>query len=127
MAGEQFQEARRSALAVVGLQLAIGVVGGLIALAVAGPDAAASTLGGGLIGVLASLTMVWKLFSGGPEADPKRWLRGLLLGEASKFGITVVLFTIAIVIFKAAFLPLILGYIATFAAYWIGLLKLGVR
>lgn len=127
MAGEQFREARRSALAVVGLQIAIGAASGLIALAVAGAEAGAAAAGGGLIGVLASLTMIWKLFSGGPDADAKRWLRGLVLGEASKFGITVVLFMVAIVGFQAAFLPLISGYIATFAAYWIGLLKLGVR
>ena len=111
----------------MGLQLAIGAVSALVALAIAGAHAAASALGGGIIGVLASLTMVWKLFSGGPDADPKRWLRGLIVGEASKLGITVVLFMVAIVTLKAAFLPLILGYIATFAAYWVGLLKLGVR
>ena len=78
---------------------------------------------GGLIAAAGSLVMALRVFGGEVERDPKRLLARLVLGEAFKFAVTVLLFSVAIVVLKAAFLPLILGYMAGFAAYWIGFIR----
>lgn len=126
MAGT-FAQARRGSLFIVGLQLAVAVLAAGVAAAIAGPHSAWSAFLGGLINVVASLYMVLKLFAGGPAAAPQQWLGRFLLGEALKFVITVALFILAIVVLKAAFLPLILAYIATYVAYWIGLARISFR
>jgi len=123
MAGS-FAKARRGTFIIVGLQLAMTVLAGLVAAVVAGQYAAWSALVGGLINVLASLSMALKLFAGGLAAGPQQWFGRFLVGEALKFVITVALFIFAIVVLKAAFLPLILAYIATYVAYWIGMVRI---
>ena len=126
MAGS-FAKARRGTFIIVGLQLAMTVLAGLVAAVVAGQYAAWSALVGGLINVLASLSMALKLFAGGLAAGSQQWFGRFLVGEALKFVITVALFIVAIVVMKAAFLPLILAYIATYVAYWIGLVRISFR
>ncbi len=123
MAGS-FAKARQGTFIIVGLQLAVTVLVGLVAAFVAGRYAAWSALAGGLINVVASLYMALKLFAGGPGVGPQQWLGRFLVGEALKFVITVALFIFAIAVLKAAFLPLILAYIATYMAYWIGMVRI---
>jgi ATP synthase protein I len=120
MAGS-YAKARQGTFIIVGLQLAVTVLASLVAALVGGRYAAWSALAGGLINVVASLYMALKLFSGGPGIGPQQWLGRFLIGEALKFVITVALFVFAMVVLRAAFLPLILAYIATYVAYWIGL------
>ncbi|MGA9852472.1 MAG: ATP synthase subunit I [Gammaproteobacteria bacterium] len=123
MAGT-FANARRGTLLIVGLQLAMAVLATLVAAGVAGAHAALSALLGGLINVVASLYLAAKLFTGGLAAAPQQWFGRFLVGEALKFVITVALFILVIVVLKAEFLPLILAYIATYVAYWIGLARI---
>lgn len=122
-----FAEARQGSLIIVGLQLAVTLLAGLVAALVAGRYAAWSALLGGLINVAASLYMALKLFTGGLSAGPQQWLGRFLVGEAMKLAITVALFIFALVVLKAAFLPLILAYIATYVAYWIGMARISFR
>lgn len=119
--GGSHAKARQGTFIIVGLQLAVTVLASLVAAMVAGRYAAWSALVGGLINVVASLYMALTLFAGRPGVGPQQWLARFLVGEVLKFVITVVLFVFAIVVLKAAFLPLILAYIATYVAYWIGL------
>ncbi len=100
------------------------VLAALIAALLGGRYIAWSALLGGLINLIASLSMALKLFAGGPAVEPQQWLGRFLVGEALKFVITVALFVFAIVVLKAAFLPLILAYIATYVAYWIGMVRI---
>jgi ATP synthase protein I len=123
MAGS-FAKARRGTFIIVGLQLATAVLAGLVAAAVAGPNAAWAAVLGGLINVIASLCMALTLFAGGLTALPQQWVGRFLVGEAVKFLITVVLFIFAIAFLKAAFVPLILAYMATYVAYWIGMARI---
>ena len=124
MAGT-FAQARRGTLLIVGMQLAVTVLVAAMAAGIAGRHAAWSALVGGLINVLASLYLAVKLFGRGLAAGPSQWFGRFLIGEALKFGITIGLFIVAIVVLKAAFLPLMLAYIATYLAYWIGLARIG--
>ncbi len=126
MAGS-FADARRGTLAIVALQLAVTALAALAAGVLAGWQAGSSALLGGAINAVASLYMAMTLFAGGLGVAPAGWFVRFLVGEAMKFVITVVLFILAIVVLKAAFLPLILAYIATYVAYWIGLVRISFR
>ena len=119
-----FADSRRSAFRVVGAQFLAALLACVVGVLVAGKVAGYAALIGGLIGGLSNLALVLRTF-GRTQRDPGQFLRGLVAGEAVKFAMTVVLFVIAIVVLKAAFLPLILAYIATFFVYWIALLKNG--
>jgi len=117
------EDARRGAFKVVGLQALAAILAGAVGLVVGGPRTGEWAFTGGMIAALANLVMVWRVFGGTPERDPKRFLGRMVLGEGLKFAATVLLFGLAIVRMKAAFLPLILGYLAGFAAYWAGYIK----
>lgn len=106
---------------IIGLQLAVTLLAAVIAALADGSHAGISALLGGLINVVASFYMAKRVFAGGLAAGPQLFER-FIKGEALKLVITVALFILAIVTLKAAFLPLILAYIATFVAYWAGLL-----
>ena len=116
-------EARRGAFHVVGWQVLAALLVGLAGLVAGGRSAGGAALLGGLIAAAGSLVMTLRVFGGQVERDPKRLLSRLVLGEAFKFAGTALLFSAAIVVLKAAFLPLILGYMAGFAAYWVGFMR----
>ena len=122
-----FGDARRSAFRVVALQSLASLLAAAIAAPVTGLAAAQAVLLGGLIATSANLVMAWRVFGGRVERDPKRILSRMLLGEMLKFAVTVLAFAVALVTLKAAFLPLIVGYLAAFAAYWIGYILESVR
>lgn len=109
---------------VIGLQLAVTLLAAMVATLTGGPHAGYSALLGGLINVVASFYMARRVFAGGLAAGPRAWFARLWLGEIIKFGLTVALFALAIAVLKAAFLPLILAYMATYVAYWVGLLRI---
>ncbi len=118
--GGYLAEARRDAFRVVGFQSLAALLAGGLGLLLGGVPAGGAALTGGLIAAAAQLTVTLRVFGGREERDPKRLLGRMVLGEALKFAVTVLLFAVALVVEKAAFLPLILGYMAGFAAYWIG-------
>jgi len=120
------EDARRGAFKVVGLQVLAAVLAGVIGLLAGGPKTGEWACAGGMIAALANLVMVSRVFGGQPERDPKRFLGRMVIGEALKFAATVLLFGVAIVKMKAAFLPLILGYLAGFAAYWVGYIRFSI-
>lgn len=109
---------------IVGLQLAVTLLAAAIAAVAGGWHAGYSALLGGLTNVVASYYMAARIFAGGLASGPRAWLTRLWLGEILKFGLSIALFVVAIAMFKAAFLPLILTYMATLAAYWVGLLRI---
>lgn len=123
VAAGTFEKARRGAMWVVGVELAVTVLAGLVAVPF-GLHAGLSALLGGLINVIASFCMAKRVFAGGLATGPRAWFARLWLAETLKFGLTVVLFALAIAVFRAAFLPLILAYMATYAAYWAGLMRI---
>ena len=114
------EDARRGAYRVVGWQFLAALLAGAVGLLAGGLGVGEAALLGGLIAAAASLVMALRVFGGGLERDPRRFLGRMVFGEAFKFAATVLLFAVALVIMKAAFLPLILGYMAGFAAYWVG-------
>lgn len=116
-------EARRGAFRIVGLQSLAALLAGGLGLAVGGLKTGESAFLGGMTAALPGLLMAARVFGGRVERDSKRMLSRLVLGEALKFAATVLMFAVAIKVLRAAFLPLMLGYMAALAAYWIGYLK----
>lgn len=93
----------------------------------AGGNAAVSALAGGACGVLANLAYAWRaarnvLLAG--AGAPVSAFRAQMAGEAYKFATTLALFALIFVFYKkVAPLPLFLGYMSTFAIYWVALVK----
>jgi F0F1-type ATP synthase assembly protein I len=124
MAG-YLEAARRGAFQVVGWQFLAAVLAGVLGTLAGGPKTGEWAFLGGLTAALPSLLMALRVFGGKPERDPKRMLSRLVLGEAFKFAATVLMFAVAIKVLHAAFLPLMLGFMAALAAYWVGYIRSG--
>lgn len=122
MAG-YLEDARRGAFRIVGIQCLTALLAGAVGFLAGGAGTAGWAFLGGMIAALANLAMTARVFGGTLERDPKRFMGRMVIGEAMKFAVTALLFGVAIVRMKAAFLPLISGYLAAFAAYWVGYMK----
>jgi F0F1-type ATP synthase assembly protein I len=125
MAG-YLEDARKGAFQVVGWQFLASALAGVIGTLVGGLKTGEWAFLGGMTAALPSLLMAARVFGGRPERDPKRMLSRLVLGEAFKFTATVLMFAVAIKVLHAAFLPLMLGFMAALAAYWVGYIKSGI-
>ena len=86
-----------------------------------GLESARSSFIGSSIAVLTSLHLLSILF-GKKEKKPKSIVNTLYLLEAFKFLLTTVFFVGAIILLKAIFFPLIIGYSVAIFIYWISLL-----
>ena len=118
-----FALARRQALMLVAGQVAIAGVVALVCMALMGAAAGlAAALGGG-IGALASLVQVLSGFRAGTAGDARAIARGFYRGEAMKIAVTVLLFALVLRGRTVAAGPLFAGYVATFVAYWVALLR----
>ena len=122
MAG-YLEEVRRGALRAIALQVLTALVVAALALLVGGTSAGGAALMGGLIGTGANAVLAVWVFAGETERDPQRFLLRMMLGEVSKFMVAVVLFIIAFAKLKVAVGPLMVGYLAVLAAYWVALFK----
>jgi len=112
---------QRAALQIVVGQVAMAALVAAVFLVTSGAHASFSALTGGGIGAAASLAMIFAMFA--DSSDPKRMLSRFFRGEATKLGLTVLLFALAFKLGQFAALPLLAGYVATFVVYWIALLK----
>lgn len=124
MAG-YLEAARKGAFQVVGWQFLAALLAGVLGTLIGGLKTGEGAFLGGLTAALPSLLMAARVFGGKPERDPKRFLGRLVLGEALKFAATVFLFAVAFKVLHAAFLPLMLGFMAALAAYWVGYIRSG--
>lgn len=116
--------ARRIALRIVVGQAAVTLVAAALCLALAGSLGARSALLGGAIGTVASLAMALLSFGSRAGSDAHLAMRALLLGEAVKLGLVVVLFVVVLKLFKVAPAPLFAAFMATFCVYWVALAAL---
>ena len=105
-------------------QGAIGIVVAMVCGALMGAGAAWAALAGSGIGVAASGVQVAAAFRRASAGDPKAIARGFYRGEALKIAVTVALFVIALSGRRMPPGPLFAGYVATFAAFWVALLRM---
>jgi F0F1-type ATP synthase assembly protein I len=86
------------------------------------PGATWALIGGG-IGVLATLAQVLVALGSAAGRQPKEVVRAFYRGSAVKFGVTVLLFVLALRGHKVLAGPMFSGYIATFLVYWVMLAR----
>ena len=84
-------------------------------------ESARSSFTGSAIAVLTSLHLLSVLFNK-REKKPKSIVNTLYLLEAFKFVLTALFFIAAIILLKAIFFPLIIGYSVAIFIYWLSLL-----
>ncbi|HEY3786700.1 MAG TPA: ATP synthase subunit I [Steroidobacteraceae bacterium] len=115
--------ARRLAFSVVLGQAAVTVIASLLCRALLDPPAAESAAIGGGIGTIASLVMALASVCGTSTMSPERAVRALLLGEAIKVAVIVMLFVLVLRVMRVAPLAMFAAFAATFVVYWIALLS----
>lgn len=104
-------------------QVAIaGIVALICAVLIDAPAGLAAGIGGG-IGAVASLVQVASGFRRSAAGNAPAIARGFYRGEALKIGVTVLLFVLALRARRLPAGPLFAGYVATFVAYWVALLR----
>ncbi len=104
------------------IQVATAVVIALVMLYFQGLMSAVSAFAGGAIGFISSLVYAFKMVA--PlGSEPKKMVHTHYKAEAYKLTITILLFSLVFTQFKEVHaLPLIAGYAATLAVYWIALI-----
>jgi ATP synthase protein I len=91
----------------------------VVSLALSGPRAAASALLGGGISTAGSLAMALVAFNRATAANGLLMLTALLVGEATKLLVVVVLFVVVLTLMKVSPVPMFSAYVATFLVYWV--------
>lgn len=104
------------------LASAVVIISGIVA----GFSAALAAAIGGGIGVIANSCAAFRALRVSAKINPVLSFRSLAAGEVLKFALIVVLFALVFSVYReVAVLPLLVGFIATFAMYWVALLKQG--
>lgn len=112
---------RRAAFRLAGMQCVITLVVAAGAGLLGGQVAAWSASLGGGIGIVAGLYQATRMFRVSAAEDPARFYRGVWISEVVKILLTVAFFTFAIRVLRPQFAAMIVGYAATFIAYWVAL------
>ena len=85
-----------------------------------GATASLSVVIGGVIGIVATAYMAFALMRPGSQNTAARAALGFFIGWIVKVGLTITLLVIAFRSKAVAPLFLVIGYAATYVAYWIG-------
>jgi F0F1-type ATP synthase assembly protein I len=84
-------------------------------------ESAKSSIAGSMVAVFSSVHLLRLVFTSNPQS-PKKIANTLYIMEALKFLVTGALFGVAVILLKAMFFPLIIGYIVAVFVYWLSLL-----
>ena len=114
-------QSRKIALGILSAQLVLGIVTAVIFWFFLSVESAKSSIAGSMVAVFSSVHILRLIFQTAPQS-PKKIANMLYLMEALKFLITGALFGAAVILLKAMFFPLIIGYIVAVFVYWLSLL-----
>ena len=114
-------QSRKIALGILSAQLVLGMVTAVIFWFFLSVESAKSSIAGSMVAVFSSVHILRLIFQTAPQS-PKKIANTLYLMEALKFLITGALFGAAVILLKAMFFPLIIGYIVAVFVYWLSLL-----
>ena len=120
MTARELPDLRRVAYGLVLAQLILTVVVSLVCLALWNRNAALSAAVGGGIGVAANLVLALVAFRKG-ERTLAEMVSAFYIGEAVKFGVTIVLFIVVLATMKRMLVPgaLFGAFVATFLVHWL--------
>ena len=110
---------RRLAFTVVLGQAAITLIAAAAATALVDPGAGLSALLGGGVSTAGSLAMALLGFRSPDGASAAALLGALLIGEAAKFCVIIVLFVLVLTLIKTSAAAMFATYAATFLVYFI--------
>ena len=112
----------RLAWAVLGAQVAIGLImAGLVGIMI-GPASAGAALFGAVVAAVPGLWMALWMLPRRRQVDASTMARAFYWGELGKLGLTVGLFFTAALLFGQQFLVLLGTYVACLACYWLALI-----
>lgn len=120
MTAIELPELRRAAFRLVLAQLLLTAVIALGCLTLWNRNAALSAALGGGIGVAANLVLALVVFRRGRRALAEI-VSAFFVGEAAKFGVTIVLFVVVLVTLKKMLVPgaMFGAFVATFLVHWL--------
>lgn len=111
---------RRAAFGLVLAQLLLTVIAALGCFALWNRNAAVSAAVGGGIGVASNLVLALVVFRRGGRTLAEI-VSAFFIGEAAKFGVTIVLFVVVLATLKKSLVPgaLFGAFVATFLVHWL--------
>ena len=112
---------KRTAIGILSAQLALGLITAAMFWFFLSFESAKSSISGSMVAVFSSVHLLKLVFQSAPQT-PKKIANTLYIMEALKFLITGALFGVAVILLKAMFFPLIIGYIVAVFVYWLSLL-----
>lgn len=115
--------ARSQALGVVASQALLGAIVAIACFLLRDAHAGASALLGAGIGVAATSLMAFAMLRPGEGASLTRVTLGFFSGWLVKVGFTVAVMVMAFRSQKVDAVPLLAAYVATFAGYWFGAVR----
>ena len=113
--------AKTTAIGILSAQALLGLSTAAIFWFFLSFESAKSSIAGSMVAVFSSVHLLRLVFQTTPQS-PKKIANTLYLMEALKFLITGALFGAAVILLKAMFFPLIIGYIVAVFVYWLSLL-----
>ena len=113
--------AKTTAIGILSAQTLLGLTTAAIFWFFLSFESAKSSIAGSMVAVFSSVHLLRLVFTSNPQS-PKKIANTLYIMEALKFLVTGALFGIAVILLKAMFFPLIIGYIVAVFVYWLSLL-----
>jgi len=113
--------AKTTAIGILSAQTLLGLATAAIFWVFLSFESAKSSIAGSMVAVFSSVHLLRLVFTSNPQS-PKKIANTLYIMEALKFLVTGILFGVAVILLKAMFFPLIIGYIVAVFVYWLSLL-----
>ena len=113
--------AKTTAIGILSAQTLLGLTTAAIFWFFLSFESAKSSIAGSMVAVFSSVHLLRLVFTSTPQS-PKKIANTLYIMEALKFLVTGILFGVAVILLKAMFFPLIIGYIIAVFVYWLSLL-----
>jgi F0F1-type ATP synthase assembly protein I len=113
--------AKTTAIGILSAQTLLGLATAAIFWFFLSFESAKSSIAGSMVAVFSSVHLLRLVFTSNPQS-PKEIANTLYIMEALKFLVTGALFGVAVILLKAMFFPLIIGYIVAVFVYWLSLL-----
>ena len=115
--------AKTTAIGILSAQTLLGLTTAAIFWFFLNFESAKSSIAGSMVAVFSSVHLLRLVFTSNPQS-PKKIANTLYIMEALKFLVTGALFGVAVILLKAMFFPLIIGYIVAVFVYWLSLLAI---
>ena len=115
--------AKTTAIGILSAQTLLGFTTAAIFWFFLSFESAKSSIAGSMVAVFSSVHLLRLVFTSNPQS-PKKIANTLYIMEALKFLVTGALFGVAVILLKAMFFPLIIGYIVAVFVYWLSLLAI---